>query len=73
MYWYDMKDCFSEVLAAKERGIDEIYSLSEKCRERLFELLDNDGILILEKYIACLDLINKKADFIILRFHLKSG
>ena len=30
MYWYDMKDCFSEVLAAKERGIDEIYSLSEK-------------------------------------------
>lgn len=64
MYWYDMKDCFSEVLAAKERGIDEIYYLSEKCRERLFELLDNDGILILEKYIACLDLINKKADFI---------
>ena len=64
MYWDDMKDCFFEVKMAKEKGIDEIFALSERCKEELLERLDDEGALILEKYIACLDLLSKRSNFI---------
>ena len=57
MYFDDMKECFFDVVSAKENGMDEIFELSEQCRLQLYELLDEDGILILEKFILCLDLL----------------
>ena len=44
--------------------MDEIFELSEQCRLQLYELLDEDGILILEKFILCLDLLDKRYDFV---------
>ena len=63
MYWDDICKCFSEVASAKNNGMDEVFELSERCREQLLELLDDEGALILEKYIACLDLLSKRSDF----------
>ena len=64
MYFDDMKECFFDVVSAKENGMDEIFELSEQCRLQLYELLDEDGILILEKFILCLDLLDKRCDFV---------
>ncbi len=63
MYFDNIKESFLNVAASEEKGLDAIYELSEQCRERLYEVLDEDGILILEKYILCLDLLNKGCDF----------
>ena len=64
MYWDDIKEGFSEVKSVKTKGYDELLRYSEECRQKLYELLDDNGIIILEKYICCLELLNNQSDFI---------
>ena len=63
MYWDDMRKCFAEVKTAEEEGMDKLLMLAERCREQLCDRLGEEGIVILEQYIACLDILNKKCDF----------
>ena len=63
MYWEKMKRGLCEVMASKDEGMDEVFALAERCREQLYEMLDEEGIVILEQYITCMDILNSRSDF----------
>lgn len=64
MYWDDITNGFLEVRSISSKGYEEILCYSEECRQKLYELLDDEGIIILEKYLCCIELLNKQSDFI---------
>ena len=60
MYWNELRRGFREVDEAREKGLEELERLKEHYREKLCDVLDEEGIVILEQYTACLDLLNKQ-------------
>ena len=62
MYWDEMKECFLAVSTAEKEGADALVALAEECKARLCEMLDDDGIVLLEEYAACLDLLNRNSN-----------
>ena len=55
MYPDELKKEFVEVREIGEGGVSSLYELAEDLRQRLYELLDDDGIVLLEKYISCIE------------------
>ena len=58
-----IKSAFDEVRNVKDADPKELYIFAEQCRKRLCEMLDEEGELLLEQYICCLELLNKSAEF----------
>ena len=63
LYWDKLKEAFDEIRIISERDPGELITFAEKCRERLCDMLDDDGIFLLEQYICCLELLSKSGEF----------
>lgn len=63
MYWEKLKEAFNETRIISERNPREVFSFTEKCRERLCEMLGEDGTLLLEQYVCCLEILSKSGEF----------
>lgn len=57
MYWDKIKEGFWEVEEIKRLGERELMIFAEKCREELYDRLDEDGIVLLEQLICSLELL----------------
>jgi hypothetical protein len=64
MYWDEIKNGFLEVRSISSKGYEDILRYSEECRQKLYELLDDEGIIILEKYLCCVELLSKQSEYI---------
>ena len=63
LYWNDLKDAFDEIRIISDRDPKELVAFADSCRERLCEMLEDDGVLLLEQYICCLQLLSKGGEF----------
>ena len=62
LYLDKIKEVFDKIRVISERNPEELVACADECRERLCEMLDDDGIVLLEQYICCLELLSKSGE-----------
>ena len=64
MYWEKIKEGVCEVEEISRLGQTELAEFADNCRKKLYELLDYDGIILLEQLICSLELLEKGSSFL---------
>ena len=58
MYWDELKEAFLNVSELRDKDDSQLCEIAERIRERLYEMLDDEGCVLLEKYLYCLELLS---------------
>ena len=63
MYWDEINMAFDEVRKASNTDEKRLSIFAEECHDRLCEMLGEEGSIMLEQYICCLELLGKRGEF----------
>lgn len=63
MYWDDLKNGFEEVEKIRRLGQTNLIYFAEECRRKLYEHLDEEGVILLEQLICSIEFLVNKSPF----------